>query len=98
MDVAQVERWVPGVRVARTYRRAWLRPDLTSGLVLAAILAPWIAPFDPDAQRVCRRLVAPNWANWFGCDAFGRDMLGVLRRYHHWLRANRDPDADAFHA
>ena len=40
MDVAQVERWVPGVRVARTYRRAWLRPDLTSGLVLAAILVP----------------------------------------------------------
>jgi len=40
VDVAQVERWVPGVRVARTYRRAWLKPDLISGVVLAAILVP----------------------------------------------------------
>ena len=36
----QVERWVPGVRVARTYERRWLRPDLIAGVVLAAILVP----------------------------------------------------------
>lgn len=34
------ERWVPGVRVVRTYRRAWLRADLLAGAVLAAILVP----------------------------------------------------------
>ena len=32
------ERWVPGVRVARTYERRWLRADLVAGVVLAAIL------------------------------------------------------------
>jgi high affinity sulfate transporter 1 len=37
---SRLERWVPGVRVARTYQRAWLRPDLIAGLVLAAILVP----------------------------------------------------------
>ncbi len=37
---ARVERWVPGVRVARTYERSWLRPDLVAGVVLAAILVP----------------------------------------------------------
>ncbi len=37
---AQVERWVPGVRVVRTYERTWLRPDLVAGVVLAAILVP----------------------------------------------------------
>ena len=37
---AAVERWVPGVRVARTYRREWLRSDVVAGLVLAAILVP----------------------------------------------------------
>jgi len=31
---------VPGVRVARTYERRWLRPDLIAGVVLAAILVP----------------------------------------------------------
>jgi len=35
-----VERWLPGVRAARTYERTWLRPDLVAGLVLAAILVP----------------------------------------------------------
>src|SRR5580765_431671 len=33
-------RYVPGVRLVRTYRRAWLRSDLVAGLVLAAILVP----------------------------------------------------------
>ena len=35
-----VERWLPGVGVARTYQRVWLRPDLVAGAVLAAILVP----------------------------------------------------------
>ena len=34
------ERWVPGVRVVRTYERRWLRADLVAGVVLAAILVP----------------------------------------------------------
>jgi MFS superfamily sulfate permease-like transporter len=34
------ERWVPGVRAARTYQRRWLRHDLVAGAVLAAILVP----------------------------------------------------------
>jgi high affinity sulfate transporter 1 len=35
-----VERWMPGLRAARGYQRAWLRSDLVAGLVLAAILVP----------------------------------------------------------
>jgi high affinity sulfate transporter 1 len=35
-----VERWVPGVAAARSYRRKWLRSDVVAGLVLAAILVP----------------------------------------------------------
>jgi high affinity sulfate transporter 1 len=34
------EHWVPGVRVARSYERRWLRADLVAGVVLAAILVP----------------------------------------------------------
>ncbi len=36
----RAERWVPGVRLVRTYQRAWLRADLVAGAVLAAILVP----------------------------------------------------------
>jgi high affinity sulfate transporter 1 len=35
-----IERWVPGITVARTYRREWMRSDIVAGLVLAAILVP----------------------------------------------------------
>src|SRR4051794_11374005 len=41
MDVRRVtERYVPGMRVARTYERNSARPDAVAGLVLAAILVP----------------------------------------------------------
>ncbi len=37
---SMLERHVPGVAALRSYHRAWLRPDLVAGLVLAAILVP----------------------------------------------------------
>ena len=43
---SRYERWLPGIRVARTYERRWLRADLTAGVVLACILIPrvWRMP------------------------------------------------------
>lgn len=35
-----IQRWVPGIRMLRTYRTRWLRSDLVAGIVLAAILVP----------------------------------------------------------
>jgi MFS superfamily sulfate permease-like transporter len=35
-----IDRWVPGIRMLRTYRTSWLRSDLVAGTVLAAILVP----------------------------------------------------------
>src|SRR6516225_917007 len=40
MTAKSFERWVPGVRTLREYRRPWLRSDVIAGLVLAAILVP----------------------------------------------------------
>jgi peptide/nickel transport system permease protein len=46
------------------------------GLVLlAALLAPLIAPYDPNAQQVNIRLAAPSASHWLGTDGFGRDIL-----------------------
>jgi high affinity sulfate transporter 1 len=36
----RLARWVPGLRVIATYRRAWLPRDVTAGLVLTALLLP----------------------------------------------------------
>jgi high affinity sulfate transporter 1 len=33
-------QWVPGLAVARSYRRSWLRPDIVAGLILATLLVP----------------------------------------------------------
>jgi MFS superfamily sulfate permease-like transporter len=38
--IESMTRHVPGVRLLRTYRRAWLRHDLVAGLVLTALLVP----------------------------------------------------------
>jgi len=35
-----VRRWIPGLGVARTYQRAWLRGDLIAGAVLTTLLIP----------------------------------------------------------
>lgn len=47
-------------------------------LVLGALFAPLISPFDPNATRVCPRLSAPSAVNWFGCDLFGRDIFSRI--------------------
>lgn len=43
--------------------------------VAMAILAPWIAPYDPLKQNILMMSRAPSDANWFGTDRFGRDIL-----------------------
>ncbi len=43
--------------------------------LLLAILAPFVAPFDPVQQNPDLRLTPPSWAHPFGTDNFGRDML-----------------------
>lgn len=44
-------------------------------LIAAAILAPWIAPHDPDLMQPGLRLQPPSAEFWLGTDAFGRDIL-----------------------
>ncbi len=43
--------------------------------VLAALLAPWIAPHDPLATSWARIRQPPSWAHPFGTDENGRDVL-----------------------
>ena len=71
------------------HRQRRFRPDaviaiaalLALILLGAALLAPFIAPFDPDAQRLLARLKPPigfsgsDARYWLGSDQLGRDML-----------------------
>ena len=44
-------------------------------LIVAALLAPWIAPADPASQNLPARLESPSRAHWMGTDELGRDTL-----------------------
>lgn len=43
--------------------------------VLAAVIGPWLAPFDPSAQELALRLSGPTGLHWFGLDELGRDIF-----------------------
>jgi peptide/nickel transport system permease protein len=47
-------------------------------LVLLALLAPAIAPYDPVKMDVAARLTGPSAQHWLGQDEFGRDVLSRL--------------------
>lgn len=52
---------------------------LTVILVVLALLAPILSPFDPATARdFAARLQPPSAAHWFGTDGLGRDMLTLV--------------------
>jgi peptide/nickel transport system permease protein len=51
---------------------------LTAVLVIVAIAAPLLSPFDPNAQDTARRLEAPSHGHLLGLDDLGRDVLSRI--------------------
>lgn len=49
--------------------------SLISILLIIALLAPFIVPFDPYAQNLNNALTPPNNIHLFGTDQYGRDLL-----------------------
>jgi peptide/nickel transport system permease protein len=45
---------------------------------LLAALAPWIAPYGPEAVELFKRLQPPSGDHWLGTDEYGRDVLTRL--------------------
>jgi peptide/nickel transport system permease protein len=68
----------PARQAIRTLLR---RPTAVFGLVvlvlvvLLAVLAPWVAPYDPLKTSWSLVRKAPSAAHWFGTDEVGRDLL-----------------------
>ena len=71
-------------RMAQSYL-SWLRfrrnglamlgLTITIALVLMAVFAPWLAPYDPISQALAERLQPPGTlGHWLGTDDFGRDI------------------------
>jgi peptide/nickel transport system permease protein len=68
----------------RFMRVMFSRPIVTVGsvivvaVILMALLAPIISPYDPYAQNLQNVLAQPDTKNWLGTDALGRDILSRL--------------------
>src|SRR5476649_2719337 len=66
--------------------RHWRLDALTLGgvmlgvVVMAALFAPWLAPFDPNLQYITQRLLPPSAHHWLGTAGFGRDLLSRVIR------------------
>lgn len=73
---------------ARTWHagRAWLRrhapiaaaAGLLLAMLMASLLAPWLAVADPTAIDLSVKLLPPSAAHWFGTDALGRDLFAQV--------------------
>ena len=72
-------------REENPWARAWRRLRRRKGamvalavvvlFILMALLAPWIAPYDPIKTNFILVRKPPTWLHWFGTDEVGRDVL-----------------------
>jgi peptide/nickel transport system permease protein len=44
-------------------------------IIIMAIFAPWIAPFEPTKINFSHKLLGPSWEHLMGTDALGRDIF-----------------------
>jgi len=63
------------MRALRENRLTLVGLALLAGFVALALFGPWLAPYDPLASDVARKLEAPSLAHPFGTDQVGRDVL-----------------------
>lgn len=51
---------------------------LVAAILLVALLAPFLAPYNPDTMDIFARLHGPSWAHPMGTDQIGRDVLSRI--------------------
>jgi peptide/nickel transport system permease protein len=69
---------------SRSLKRWYRNGPLLAGMiivgvvVLIAVFAPLIAPYDPIKQDLLSTLQPPSWEHWLGTDKLGRDVLSRM--------------------
>jgi len=59
-------------------RLTWFALPVMAAVLLLALLAPWIAPHDPNAVDLARKLASPGPDHLLGTDHLGRDIFSRL--------------------
>src|SRR5438132_1151956 len=66
------------LKAFNTNKTSWIGLVIFLIVVVVAILAPVLAPFDPTDQNILEKLRAPTLEHWLGTDSFGRDTFSRL--------------------
>jgi peptide/nickel transport system permease protein len=72
----------PGMRFRRLKPLSWVAVGIVAVVVLAALLAPWIAPHSPYDQAAAGG--GPSAEHWMGLDSANRDILSRLLYGARW--------------
>lgn len=70
-----------GLRLLRRLirnRAAGLSALFLLAVVILAVFAPWLAPYDPYETDLLARLEPPSAEHWFGTDELGRDVFSRI--------------------
>src|SRR5690349_21063968 len=71
--------WAEFWRKFKRQRVAMIAAAFVLALVIVAIIAPWIVPFDAETYFDYDQLNArPSAKHWFGVDALGRDIYSRI--------------------
>jgi peptide/nickel transport system permease protein len=70
-----LERGASALGLSRPNLNLGLGAAIVLGWAAVALLAPWIAPYDPIAHNLPEKLQSPSLLHPFGTDNFGRDIL-----------------------
>ncbi len=74
-----VPRWVGwGRRFVRRFPLGAAAAAFLALLGLAAVFAPFLAPYDPLANDYTAMFAPPSARHWLGTDSFGRDVLSRI--------------------
>jgi peptide/nickel transport system permease protein len=78
--IATRSAWRPSLGWIARYPIASIGALLCILIVIGAVGAPWLAPYDPNDQNIIERLSPPSGDFLFGTDTYGRDVLSRI----HW--------------
>ncbi len=86
LDITLVKAPLEGTVQRTSRRRRWLVRDwgtllglsIIGAMLVTALLAPLIAPYDPTDQVLQLRAQGPSWQHPLGMDGLGRDQLSRI--------------------
>lgn len=78
-EIGESDTWMDQVKtLIRQNKLAAASAVLILLIILAAVFAPFVAPYDHLSQSLTDRLQTPSMAHWLGTDELGRDVLSRI--------------------